>query len=234
VSGKETTGVFVAIRDLRFAKGRFALMGAVVTLITLLVVLLSGLTAGLGRGNTSAITDLPADHLVFATPAEGQKLAFTDSSIPSSVQTDWAHVPGVLSADPVTVAMSRAGAGGLTAGIAVFAVTPGSALAPGVGAGRVVLSAKAAAALEVAAGARIDLAGRSLTVGEVSGNDEFSHAPVVWAATADAPGSGQQAGDATFLALTTDAGTVDDRALEAADRRLGTSTLTPAQSLSGR
>ena len=36
--------MFVAIRDLRFAKGRFALMGAVVTLITLLVVLLSGLT----------------------------------------------------------------------------------------------------------------------------------------------------------------------------------------------
>ena len=58
--------MFVAIRDLRFAKGRFALMGAVVTLITLLVVLLSGLTAGLGRGNTSAITDLPADHLVFS------------------------------------------------------------------------------------------------------------------------------------------------------------------------
>ena len=59
--------MFVAIRDLRFATGRFALMGAVVTLLTLLVVLLSGLTAGLGRGNTSAITDLPADQLVFAT-----------------------------------------------------------------------------------------------------------------------------------------------------------------------
>ena len=63
-AGKETFGVFVAIRDLRFAKGRFALMGAVVTLITLLVGLLSGLTAGLGRGNTSAITDLPAESLM--------------------------------------------------------------------------------------------------------------------------------------------------------------------------
>ena len=87
--------MFVAIRDLRFAKGRFALMGSVVTLITLLVVLLSGLTAGLGRGNTSAITDLPADHLVFSAPAAGQTLAFTDSSIGPYVQGQWARVPGV-------------------------------------------------------------------------------------------------------------------------------------------
>src|SRR5437870_3179419 len=55
--------VFVAWRDLRFAKGRFALMGTVIVLITMLVGLLSGLTAGLGRENTSAITALPADHL---------------------------------------------------------------------------------------------------------------------------------------------------------------------------
>src|SRR5699024_4284054 len=39
--------VFVAFRDIRFAKGRFALMGSVIALITLLIVLLSGLTAGL-------------------------------------------------------------------------------------------------------------------------------------------------------------------------------------------
>ncbi|MEP6856194.1 MAG: FtsX-like permease family protein [Pedococcus sp.] len=223
--------MFVAIRDLRFAKGRFALMGTVVTLITLLVVLLSGLTAGLGRGNTSAITDLPADHLVFAAPAAGQKLVFTDSSLPSAVLSAWSRVPGVRSADPVTLAMTRAGAGARTAGVAVFAVTPGSSLAPGVGAGRVVLSAKAADALGVAAGDRIDLAGQPVTIGEVAGSDEFSHAPVVWAATADEPSSGQAAGEATFLALTTD-GSTDDQALKAADARLGTTTLTPAQSLS--
>jgi putative ABC transport system permease protein len=223
--------VFVAIRDLRFAKGRFALMGAVVTLITLLVVLLSGLTAGLGRGNTSAITGLAADRLVFSAPASGAKLAFTDSSIPPSVQAGWSRVAGVQRAEPVTVGMTRAAVGGRTAGVALFAVPPGSALAPGVGVDRVVLSSKAANALEVAVGDRIDVAGQSVTVAAVSRDDEFSHAPVIWAATTNAPSSGQKPGNATFLALTTNGTTLDSAALDAADQRLGTTTLTPAQSL---
>ena len=202
-------------------------MGTVVALITLLVVLLSGLTAGLGRGNTSAITDLPADHLVFSAPGLGQKLTFTDSSIPPPVQTEWSDVRGVRRADPVRVAMTRADAGGRTVGVALFAITPGTPLAPGVTPGRVVLSDKAAAALEVAVGDRIDLGGGSVTVAQISGDDEFSHAPVIWAATADAPASGPRSGDATFLALTT--GGAD---LAAADARLGTITITPSQSLS--
>ena len=61
--------MFLALRDIRFAKGRFALMGGVVALITLLLVMLSGLTAGLGNQSTSAIAALPADHIVFGAPA---------------------------------------------------------------------------------------------------------------------------------------------------------------------
>ncbi|TQM57997.1 ABC transporter permease [Humibacillus xanthopallidus] len=261
--------MFVAIRDLRFAKGRFALMGAVVALITLLVVLLSGLTVGLGRGNTSAVTNLTADHLVFEAPPAGQKLDFTTSSVGPSVRASWSHVPGVRRAEPVVVSMTRASGGGRTTAVAVFAVPDGSSLAPGgvngageagapggVAADRVVLSAGAAAALDVTAGDRIDLDGQSVTVGEVSGTDEFSHAPVVWAATANAPASGLEPGHATFLALTTgdaerpaagaegadgadgsagvgsDAGANLGADLAAADQRLGTVTLTPAESVS--
>ena len=69
--------MFVAWRDLRFAKGRFALMGAVIVLITLLVGLLSGLTAGLARQNISAITDLNADRIVFSDPG-GDDLTVLD------------------------------------------------------------------------------------------------------------------------------------------------------------
>lgn len=219
--------MFVAIRDLRFAKGRFALMGAVVTLITMLVVLLSGLTTGLGRGNTSAISDLPADHLVFSAPAEGQSLAFTDSTIPPPVQHEWSTVDGVVRADPVTISMTRAAADKRTAGVAVFAVPAGSPLAPRVAADEVVVTTKAAASLEVAAGDPIDLAGQIVTVATVSGDDEFSHAPVIWAATVNAPASGQAPDNATILALTTDGAD-----LATADQRFGTVTLTPADSLS--
>lgn len=228
----KTTGVFVAIRDLRFAKGRFALMGSVVTLITVLVALLSGLTVGLGRGNTSAVTDLPADQLVFSAPAPGQELAFTESSLDPSVQREWSRVPGVRRADPVAVVMTRSSAGDRTAGVAVFAVPPASPLAPRVGVDRVVLSTRAAASLGAAEGDRIDLAGQAVTVAQVSGDDEFSHAPVIWAATTNAPSSGPEPGNATFLALRTDDADLDATDLEAADARIGTLTLTPAESLS--
>ena len=38
--------MFLALRELRFARGRFALMGSVVALIAILMVLLSGLSVG--------------------------------------------------------------------------------------------------------------------------------------------------------------------------------------------
>ena len=83
--------MFVAWRDLRFAKGRFALMGAVVALITLLVGLLSGLTAGLAGENTSAVKGLPADHLAFAAPPAGQSVSFTGSSLAPEAVDRWSR-----------------------------------------------------------------------------------------------------------------------------------------------
>ncbi|MDR3032548.1 MAG: ABC transporter permease, partial [Kitasatospora sp.] len=64
--------MFVALRDIRFARGRFALMGAVVTLITTLVVFLYGLTGGLASAASSTIAELPADGVVFGAPAGAQ------------------------------------------------------------------------------------------------------------------------------------------------------------------
>ncbi len=63
--------MFLALRDLRHARGRFALMTVVVALITFLVAFLAALTAGLGRASTSAVTDLPVDRVVFSPPEEG-------------------------------------------------------------------------------------------------------------------------------------------------------------------
>ena len=223
--------MFVAIRDLRFARGRFALMGVVVTLITLLVVLLSGLTAGLGRGNTSAITDLDADHLVFSTPTAGQKLSFTDSAISPQTQSAWAAVPGVQSAEPIRISMSRSAAGPRTTGVAIFAVQSGSAFAPEVAPGSVVLTEQAAKALSATVGNTIELAGIQVRVAAIRGSGEFSHAPLVWAALADQPGAGRPAGTASVLALHTDGAELDSTARQRADQRLGTTTVTPANSL---
>ncbi|RXS70370.1 ABC transporter permease [Streptomyces sp. TM32] len=231
--------MFVAWRDLGFARGRFALMGTVIVLITVLVGLLSGLTAGLGRENTSAITALPADHLVFSAPADGSGLAFTDSRLSARTATAWARVPGVRSAEPLGIAPAKAEAGGRSAAVSAFGVRPGSGPAPeGVGDGAVVLSGKAAAALGVRAGGSLTLGGRTCTVAAVSGSAMYSHTPVVWMSPADwrkaAGGSGAGGGsgrapgaDATVLALST-TGSAD---LAAADARLGTRTVRTGDAL---
>ncbi|MBB5870817.1 putative ABC transport system permease protein [Allocatelliglobosispora scoriae] len=225
--------MFVAWRDLRFAKGRFALMGTVIVMITLLVGLLSGLTAGLGRENTSAITGLPADHLVFSAPADGQDISFTDSHLDQDTWKQWAAVPGVDSAQPLGIAMTRAQAGSITASLSAFGVQPGSDLAPkgGLTNGTVVMSTKAADELGVEAGAALALNGHEVTLAAVGGDAMYAHTPVVWLTLDDwqrlgaaGGGSGEQA---TVIALSTTSGAD----LSAADRRLGTRTVSSDSAL---
>ncbi|MEO7127219.1 MAG: ABC transporter permease [Nakamurella sp.] len=227
--------MFVAIRDLKFARGRFALMGAVVGLITLMVVLLSGLTAGLGRASVSAITNLPADHLVFAKPADSASISFDDSRIHAATVAAWTTVPGVASAQPLTVKMSRAemgsSAAAATNAVAVFAIKANSSLPPAaVGAGHAVLSVGAAKALHAEPGDRVTVAGVPLTVTAVAGDDSYSHADVVWMTQSDLAGAQGGTADATtVIALTTHG--ISSAALAAADSRLNTRTVTTDNAL---
>ncbi|KXP00977.1 ABC transporter substrate-binding protein [Tsukamurella pseudospumae] len=228
--------MFVALRDLRFAKGRFALMGTVIVLITLLVGLLSGLTGGLARQNVSAIADLPADHLAFQSPSGGQDLSFSDSTVTEAQWRQWSAVPGVEHAEPLGITTTKATAGDRSTGVTAFGVQPGSTLAPEsseISGDAVVLSDAAAADLRVSAGQSVTIAGRAFTVAAVSGDASFSHTPVIWtgldAWQSLAPPSGhQESPAATVIALTTSPGAN----LGAADRAIGTTTVTPGKSLS--
>ncbi|MFG2139782.1 ABC transporter permease [Streptomyces sp. NPDC048650] len=222
--------MFVAWRDLRFAKGRFALMGTVIVLITVLVGLLSGLTAGLGRENTSAITALPADHLVFSAPPEGSTVSFTDSRLPERTAREWARVPGVRGAEPLGIATTKAAAGSRTAALSAFGVRSGSPLEPGgtpVGDGAVVLSEKAAQALGVRAGGSLTLGGHRVKVAAVSGAAMYSHTPVIWTSLTDWRRLSGGSGGATVLALTT----TDAADLAAADEQLETRTVAAGDAL---
>ncbi|OIK04438.1 ABC transporter permease [Streptomyces monashensis] len=235
--------MFVAWRDLRFAKGRFALMGAVITLITLLVGLLSALSAGLARQNISAITGLPADRIAFAAPGPGRSPSYGDSTVTARQWRRWAEVPGVTRAEPLGITSTKATAGDRSAPVSAFGVRAGSRLAPDGGAihdRTAVLSAAAAAGLGgLAPGDTFALAGRRLTVAAVAGDASFSHTPVIWtalstwASVAPPGAAGTAAGPdagatATVIALDTTAGAD----VAAADRAIGTRTVTKDGSLS--
>ncbi|MYR73954.1 MULTISPECIES: FtsX-like permease family protein [unclassified Streptomyces] len=222
--------MFVAWRDLRFAKGRFALMGTVVVLITLLVGMLSGLTAGLGKENTSAVTGLSADRIAFAAPPDGRSESFTDSSVPQDAWRAWAERPGVTAAEPLGIRTLNAAAddGKRTAAVSAFGVEPDGGLAPGtVAPGTVVLSEQAADELGAAAGDTLALAGTDVTVGAVAGDASYSHTPVVWTSLADWQRLSGTEGQATVIALRT----TGDADLAAGDKAAGTRTLTLDESL---
>ncbi|MGW1203144.1 ABC transporter permease [Streptomyces cyaneofuscatus] len=220
--------MFVAWRDLRFAKGRFALMGSVVVLITLLVGLLSGLTAGLARENVSAVTGLDADHLAFAAPRGDQPVSFTNSTVREDDWRAWAERPGVEAAQPLGIRTLNATApGDRTAPVSAFGVEPDGTLAPevpeGIGPGRVVLSQKAAEELGAAPGDRIALGRAEREVAAVAGDASYSHTPVVWTTLDDWQQIGHDgagpAEQATVIALTTTAGADLAAGDEAAETR---------------
>lgn len=246
--------MFLALRDLRHARGRFALMTVVVALITFLVAFLAALTAGLGRASTSAVTDLPVDRVVFSPPAEGASPSFTESEV-TAAQTDaWAAVPGVDAAEPLGVATVRA-SGDATAAVTAFGVRPGSGLVPGtddggadVSPGAVVLSRGAADALGAGVGDPVDAGPLDLTVSAVADVEaDYAHTPVVWVALDDwqavgARGGASPAGASTddttdgpvatvvTLRFGDDPPTAD--ALAATDARVGTVTATPREARS--
>ena len=226
--------MYLALRDLRFAKGRFVLMGGVVALITLLLVLLSGLTAGLGSQSTSALAALPADQIVFGAPAgDSAKASFTESEVTRGQWSEWASREGVAQAELLGISQSRfqaigpAGTPSGTASVAVFG-TEGTRLAPAPAAeGTVVIGSSLAKELKLQAGSLATVGGTELTVSAVVPDQWYSHTGVVWTTLADwrklAHITGTEAA-ATVIAVTSDDGPVVDA--DAANAAAGTVSTT--------
>ncbi|MDO5032618.1 ABC transporter permease [Corynebacterium sp.] len=160
--------MFLALREIATARGRFALIGGVVGLITLLLVMLSGLTQGLSKQNTSALEALAqkTPNVTFSTADP----SFTESEIHD------ADVPaGALPLGTSQTKMSGAG------GVAVLGLPAGTPI-PGsstrIPEGGMVLS-QSLHSDRVAA----ELGGQELAIRGVVPDLHYSHSPVVWVST---------------------------------------------------
>ncbi len=97
--------MFIATRDLKFAKGRFFLMGSVVALVAFLVITLSGLSAGLVKANISGLMALPATHIAFeGTDHPG----YRNTMVERYMWEVWAGQEGVQHSDPMVHTASHA------------------------------------------------------------------------------------------------------------------------------
>ena len=120
--------MFIAIRDLTFAKGRFLLMGLVVTLVAFLVTVLSGLSAGLIKNNISGLIELPATHVAFEY---NDHPSYRNTMVERYMWEGWRGQPGVTALEPMghTVFNARTEAD-LPLEIALWGLNPGSFIEP--------------------------------------------------------------------------------------------------------
>lgn len=108
--GKENA-VYLAFRDIRASVGRFVLIGSVVGLVTLLIVMLTGLTAGLGKQNTSALEELGPDRFIATTSDDGE-FSFTGSAVGADATARWEATDGMDAVTPLGITQTRMTSGG--------------------------------------------------------------------------------------------------------------------------
>ncbi|MDI1466222.1 ABC transporter permease [Catellatospora sp. KI3] len=237
--------VFLAVRELRFARARFALMGAVIALIAVLMVLLSGLSQGLVRDGVSGLQELPVTSFAFSRGV-ARDAAFTRSVIGLDTVGSWSRQPGVTEAAAFGSALINArSSSGVEIDLALFGVEPQSFLAPEVATGSplgapdgiVVSSTAADAGLRVGDTVTVDRLGTRLTVvGVLAGQHTFGHVDVAylplaaWQATHAGTGPGEPVPDRARQEITAVAvrGTGVD--LAAGDAAAGTESMTLPES----
>ncbi|MGO4203242.1 ABC transporter permease [Rhodococcus sp. TAF43] len=181
--------MFLALRELRFARSRFGLMGGVIALISVLMVLLSGLSSGLVEDGVSGLKAMPVDGFAFN---EGTK---TDSAFSRSVVTDeqvdaWRAQPGVAEAQPFgNMLVNAHNDKDVPVDFALFGVPADSFLAPsaarGAGLGEpngIVISKSALdAGVDLGDTITIDRRGTELKiVGVTDGKQTFGHVDVAY------------------------------------------------------
>lgn len=185
--------MFVAWRELRHARGRFALISAVVALITLLVGFLAGLTGGLAGQNISAVFALPGDRLVLSKSDDGST-SFAASSISDAATKTWQDASGIDTVTAVGITQARAALADAandtetrdTTGIAVFGLptdlaeahrTELTELVPDAS-DQIVLSESAAESLNAAKGETVQIASIEYTVKDIATDLHYSHTPI--------------------------------------------------------
>lgn len=127
--------MFLALRELRFARGRFALMGIVIALISVLVVLLSGLSSGLVNDGVSGLKAMPATAFAFDEGTMTDN-AFSRSVVDDDQLSQWQHADGVAAAEPMGVnIVNGVTDAGTQIDLTLFGVEPHGFLSPAVSSG---------------------------------------------------------------------------------------------------
>lgn len=240
--------MFLALRELRFARSRFSLMGGVVALIAVLMVILSGLSSGLVNDGVSGLKNQPVDAFAFADGTKTDS-AFSRSIVDLGQVTTWAAQPDVADAAPFgSMLVNAHSSADAPVDLALFGVEPGSFIDPQVADGQalgapdgiVVSQTVLDDGLAIGDTVTIDRIGTTLTIIGTTGNQHtFGHVDVAYLplTTWQEIHSGAAAGEEVRPDAYTEASAVALRAVDGAtldlaagDAAAGTSSMTLTES----
>lgn len=180
--------MFLALRELTFARGRFALMGAVIALISVLVVLLSGLSTGLVNDGVSGLKAMPVTAFAFDEGTMKDN-AFSRSILQEKQLETWHDAEGVAAAEPVGVSIVNGTTDDDTqVDLTLFGVDPDGYLAPETSSGDgidapagIVVSETLADDVELGTVVTLDRIDVELTVvGFTEGQATFGHVDIAY------------------------------------------------------
>ena len=240
--------MFLALLELRAARGRFVLMGSVVVLVAALVGIVSGFTTGLGDDTVSALRRLSATHVAFAKGSDSDQ--FARGLIDKKTVDGWKGEKAEhgVEATPLGVTLTRGTTGrGTEVDLAAFGVEPGAFTDPGADTGKplaesgrdgLVISRQLAnEGVRIGDTLTVDRLGVRLKVTGTTGRSSYGHVAAAYVTTdtwrrirfttPGTSGGGTPAAELpvqySAMALKVPEG-ADAGALAAADKRYGTAT----------
>jgi putative ABC transport system permease protein len=234
--------MFLAWRDLRVARGRFVLVGLVISLVALLTTLLSGLATGLVDDGISGLRDLPLTNLALQPGAEH---SFSRSSLDEQALTAWNDADGVK-VSPLGVSFFNAkDSAGETVDLAVFGVPADSFLIPRED-GRAALAEPDGVVLSdefrdqgIEVGDTLTIVGpdQDVTVLGFTYAGSYGHVPIAFTSLATwqqlVYGDNARGRFSAIAVAPADGSTVDEAALASVDKKAGTELETKEQAFMG-
>ncbi|UPK45506.1 ABC transporter permease [Paenibacillus pabuli] len=206
--------MYLAIREMRFAKGRYALIATIMVLVSFLVLFVTGLAQGLAYDNAASIKNMAATHFVLEQDSNHR---FTRSQVNQDQLEQARSVVGQENAEPLGVKMTTVSPAGDTkkVDVALFMVNPEGWLVPTVTEGSPIKDLKngqvvvdhtlSEDGVKIGTVLVDKASGREWTVAGFVQNESYSHSPVVFL--------NEQEWLAIQAGLGTSQGTVDSNAL---------------------
>lgn len=186
--------MYLAIREMRFAKVRYSLIAIIMVLVAFLVMFVTGLARGLAYDNAASIQNMDATHFIMENHSNHR---FTRSQIGEQVLIQTGSIAGEENVQPLGIRMTTVSAEGTDGKIdaTLLGVRPEGWLMPAVTEGKAISSGTAGQVLVDSKMKDSGIGLGDVIVDQASGlkwkvsgfvsHESFSHSPAIFLNEAD-------------------------------------------------